>query len=167
MSYRPSRRRRCPSHGGDPSGTVIPPWSPKSAMNSMDSMDSEKIATGILSLTAPSVRWNRSERREMAHRVNEHTANLRAKRTDRFGNFATLPFPTLVTLRGKVISQRRADCKTKSTWNSWFLLQLMKSLLRLPSQGITRPLWSYGSDTRTQRSRRPIGSRETVTMQKT
>jgi hypothetical protein len=40
----------------------------------------------------------------MAHRVNERTADLREKRTDRFGNFATLPFPTLVTVCGKVIS---------------------------------------------------------------
>jgi aminocarboxymuconate-semialdehyde decarboxylase len=69
----------------------------------MNSMNSEMIATGILSLTAPSVRWNESERREMAHRVNERTADLREKRTDRFGNFATLPFPTLVTVCGKVI----------------------------------------------------------------
>ena len=57
-------------------------------------MDSQAIATGILSLTAPSVvRWDKSERREMARRVNEYTADLVAKRPDRFGNFATLPVP--------------------------------------------------------------------------
>jgi len=80
-----------PTHGGDPSGMVVPQWSPESAINFMDS---QEIATGILSLTAPSVvRWDKSERREMARRVNEYTADLVAKRPDRFGNFATLPVP--------------------------------------------------------------------------
>jgi 6-methylsalicylate decarboxylase len=80
-----------PTHGGDPSGMVVPQWSPESAIAFMDS---QLIATGILSLTAPSVvRWDKSERREMARRVNEYTADLVAKRPDRFGNFATLPVP--------------------------------------------------------------------------
>jgi aminocarboxymuconate-semialdehyde decarboxylase len=75
----------------DPSGTVIPPWSAESAI---DSMDSQEIATGILSLAAPSViRWNKNERRKMARRVNEYAADLVAKQPDRFGNFATLPLP--------------------------------------------------------------------------
>src|SRR5260221_4203942 len=57
-------------------------------------MDSQEIATGILSLTAPSVvRWDKSERRDRARRVNEYTATLVAKQPDRFGNFATLPLP--------------------------------------------------------------------------
>ena len=85
--------RALPAHGGDPSGTAIPQWSPESAI---DFMDSQEIATGILSLTAPSVaRWDKSERREMARRVNEYTADLVAKRPDRFGNFATLPVPDI------------------------------------------------------------------------
>jgi aminocarboxymuconate-semialdehyde decarboxylase len=80
-----------PSHGGDPSGTVIPKWAPQSAIRFMDS---QEIATGILSLTAPSVvQWRKTERREMARRVNDYTATLVAKRPDRFGNFATLPLP--------------------------------------------------------------------------
>lgn len=80
-----------PTHGGDPSGTVIPQWSPDSAI---DFMDSQQVATGILSLTAPSViGWDKSERRRMARRVNEYTADLVTKRPDRFGNFATLPLP--------------------------------------------------------------------------
>ena len=33
------------------------------------------------------------QRREMARRVNDYTADLVAKRPDRFGNFATLPLP--------------------------------------------------------------------------
>jgi predicted TIM-barrel fold metal-dependent hydrolase len=83
--------KELPTHGGDPSGTVIPQWSPQSAI---DMMDSQEIATGILSLTAPGVaRWHKMERREMARRVNEYTADLVAKRPDRFGNFATLPLP--------------------------------------------------------------------------
>src|ERR1700726_2004171 len=80
----PFYAKALPTHGGDPSGTAIPQWSPKGAI---DFMDSQAIATGILSLTAPSVvRWDKSERREMARRVNEYTA-------DRFAKFATLPVP--------------------------------------------------------------------------
>jgi predicted TIM-barrel fold metal-dependent hydrolase len=87
----PFYAKALPAHGGDPSGMVVPQWSPESAI---DFMDSQAIATGILSLTAPSVvRWDKSERREMARRVNEYTADLVAKRPDRFGNFATLPVP--------------------------------------------------------------------------
>jgi predicted TIM-barrel fold metal-dependent hydrolase len=83
--------KELPTHGGDPSGTVIPQWSPQSAI---DLMDSQEIATGILSLTAPGVaRWHKMERRKMARRVNEYAADLVAKRPHRFGNFATLPLP--------------------------------------------------------------------------
>src|ERR1700738_5003957 len=90
-----------PAHGADPSGprsgdsshSVLPPWSPDSAI---DFMDSQEIATGILSLTAPGVvGWDNSGRREMARRVNEYTAALAAKRPDRFGHFATLPLPDI------------------------------------------------------------------------
>jgi 6-methylsalicylate decarboxylase len=91
--------KELPNHGGDPSGprsgdpssTVLPQWSPESAI---DLMDSQGIATGILSLTAPGiVSWDQSERQEMARRVNEYTADLVAKRPDRFGHFATVPLP--------------------------------------------------------------------------
>ena len=90
-----------PQHGGDPSGprsgdpssSVLPQWSPESAI---DLMDSQEIATGILSLTAPGiVGWDQTERREMARRVNEYTADLVAKRPDRYGHFATVPLPDL------------------------------------------------------------------------
>jgi hypothetical protein len=40
-------------------------------------------------------------------------------------------------------------------------------LVAVANQETTRPLMRYGSNTQTQRSRWPIGSRETVTMQKT
>ncbi len=87
----PFYAKALPTHGGDPSGTVVPQWTPESAIGFMDS---QEIATGILSLTAPSVvRWYKRERREMAHRINEYTAELVMRRPDRFGNFATLPLP--------------------------------------------------------------------------
>jgi len=80
-----------PQHGGDPSGWNSPDWSPESALAFMDS---QQIATGVLSLTAPSVvGWKDAERSEMSRRVNEYTADLVSKQPDRFGNFATLPLP--------------------------------------------------------------------------
>jgi hypothetical protein len=91
--------RALPANGGDPSGprsgdpsnSVLHPWSPDSAI---DFMDSQEIATGILSLSAPGVvGWDNSGRREMARHVNEYRAGLVAKRPDRFGHFATLPLP--------------------------------------------------------------------------
>jgi len=93
-----------PSHGGDPSGprsgdassSVLPLWSPESAI---DLMDSQEIAIGILSLTPPGiVGWDKNERRNMARRVNEYSADLVAKRPDRFGDFATVPLPTSMAL---------------------------------------------------------------------
>lgn len=82
-----------PSHGGDPSGWNSPDWSPEAAIAFMDA---QQIATGVLSLTAPSVAgWSGAARREMARRVNEYTATLVKKRPDRFGNFATVPLPDL------------------------------------------------------------------------
>jgi aminocarboxymuconate-semialdehyde decarboxylase len=78
-------------HGGDPSGWTLPSWNPDIHLNFMDQ---NRIATSILSLTAPSVvGWPADERREMARRVNEYTAALVAERPTRFGIFATLPLP--------------------------------------------------------------------------
>ena len=99
-----------PSNGGDQSGTAIPRWSPQSAV---DMMDSQQIATGILSLTAPSVAaWKPEERRTMARRVNEHTADLVVKRPTRFGHFATLPLPDVdgaLHELGYALDELRAD----------------------------------------------------------
>jgi predicted TIM-barrel fold metal-dependent hydrolase len=82
---------KLPSNGGDHSGTVIPRWSPQ---NAVDLMNSQQIATGILSLTAPSVAARKpAERRTMARSVNGYTADLVVKRPARFGHFATLPLP--------------------------------------------------------------------------
>jgi 6-methylsalicylate decarboxylase len=81
------------SHGGDPTGSAMPRWSPELAI---EFMDSQQIATGILSLTLPSVvGWPQTERREMARAVNEYTAGLVATQPQRFGNFATLPLPDI------------------------------------------------------------------------
>ena len=80
-----------PTHGGDPSGWTTPRWTPETALAFMDE---GQIQTGILSLTAPGVSgWHGVERREMARRVNEYTADLRRERPTRFGVFATLPLP--------------------------------------------------------------------------
>jgi aminocarboxymuconate-semialdehyde decarboxylase len=82
------------SHGGDRSGTVTPTWwSPDAALAFMDS---QHIATSILSLTAPGVvGWPDHERPELTRRINEYTADLVTKRPDRFGMFATLPLPDI------------------------------------------------------------------------
>src|SRR5580693_7773598 len=81
------------SHGGDPSGSLTPEWSPERAIAFMDS---QQIATGILSVSTPSVAgWALDERRQMARRINEYTADLVAKQPDRFGSFATLPLPDI------------------------------------------------------------------------
>jgi 6-methylsalicylate decarboxylase len=84
-----------PSHGGDPSGWAGPAseWTPDHAIAFMDS---QQIATGILSLTAPGVQgWADQAKLDMARQVNEYTAGLVAKHPTRFGNFATLPLPDI------------------------------------------------------------------------
>jgi predicted TIM-barrel fold metal-dependent hydrolase len=78
-------------HGGDPSGWDSPLWSPEDAISYMDSLE---IATGVLSLTAPSIEgWAGKERADMARRVNDYGADLVQRRPDRFGFFATLALP--------------------------------------------------------------------------
>ncbi|WP_028218119.1 amidohydrolase family protein [Paraburkholderia oxyphila] len=80
-----------PAHGGDPSGWNCPAWSVDSALAFMDSLE---IATGVVSLTAPGVKgWSGQEKRDLARKVNEYTADIVAKHPARFGNFATLPLP--------------------------------------------------------------------------
>jgi predicted TIM-barrel fold metal-dependent hydrolase len=75
-----------------PRALLFPNGLPESAI---DFMDSQEIATGILSLTAPSVVGSNTIEREIARRVNEYTAALVAKRPHRFGNFATTPLPDI------------------------------------------------------------------------
>jgi hypothetical protein len=70
----PFYAKALPTHGGDPSDSVTPQWSPESAI---DYMDAQETATGILSLSTPSVvGWDPPSRREMARRVNEYMADL-------------------------------------------------------------------------------------------
>jgi hypothetical protein len=62
------------ANGGDPSDSPMPTWSPELAL---DFMDAHEIATGILSLSSPSVvGWEPAKRRQMARRVNEHVTDL-------------------------------------------------------------------------------------------
>jgi aminocarboxymuconate-semialdehyde decarboxylase len=97
-------------HGGDSSGTVIPQWSPQSAIAFMDA---NQIQAGVLSLTAPNVAgWKGAERRDMARRVNEYQADLVARWPGRFGLFATLPVPDIegaLTELGHALDTLRAD----------------------------------------------------------
>jgi aminocarboxymuconate-semialdehyde decarboxylase len=97
-------------HGGDSSGTVIPQWSPESAIAFMDA---NQIQAGVLSLTAPNVAgWKGAERRDVARRVNEYQADLVARWPDRFGIFATLPVPDIegaLTELGHALDTLRAD----------------------------------------------------------
>jgi aminocarboxymuconate-semialdehyde decarboxylase len=164
-----------PSHGGDPSGSrsgdprhsVIPHWSPEAAI---DMMDSQEIATGILSLTAPGiVAWKTGERREMARRVNDYTADLVAKRPDRFGNFATLPLPDVegalieldyalntlkadgVILLGNYADKYLGDVMFEPVWAE---LDRQKAVVFLhpglplsPADGVAGPLVDYPFDT--------------------
>jgi aminocarboxymuconate-semialdehyde decarboxylase len=89
------------SYGRDQSGTVVTGWwSPQRAIALMDS---QHIATSVLSLTAPSVvGWPDDRRPDMARRVNEYTADLVTERPDRFGMFATLPLPDVDATLGAI-----------------------------------------------------------------
>ena len=66
-------------------------WSPEDAISDMDSLE---IATGVLSLTAPSIEgWAGHARADMAWRVHDDGAGLVQRRPDRCGFFATLALP--------------------------------------------------------------------------
>lgn len=119
-------------HGGDPSGWNSPEWSPEQAIQFMDE---NQIATGILSLTAPSVTgWQGQSMIDMARKVNEYTAGLVQKMPARFGNFATLPLPDI-------------DASLKEISYSYDYLGVDGVVLMTNYQGIYlgdesfRPLW--------------------------
>jgi aminocarboxymuconate-semialdehyde decarboxylase len=90
----PSWAEQLDSHGGDPGGIVTPTgWSPDGAIAFMDS---QHIATSILSLTAPGVvGWPDDKRPGLTRQINEYTADVVRSRPDRFGMFATLPLPDI------------------------------------------------------------------------
>ena len=60
----------------------------------LDFMDRNEIATSILSISTPSVHFGGlTEGRDKAREVNEETAELVARNSDRFGFFATVTLP--------------------------------------------------------------------------
>ncbi|WP_063064540.1 amidohydrolase family protein [Nocardia violaceofusca] len=79
------------SHGMDAGGWPTPDWSLEAALALMDDLE---IATGVVSLSSPGVRFDDDETsRAVARRVNEFGAELVKDRPDRFGLFASLPLP--------------------------------------------------------------------------
>ncbi len=100
------------NHGGDPSGWGLPEWSPDSLLRFMDD---EGIRISVLSLTAPGIEgWRVDERVKMARRVNDYGADLVQKHADRFGYFATFPFPTCTQ-----VSPRLRMPSKLSAWMAW------------------------------------------------
>lgn len=79
------------SRGITAGGLPIPTWSVEGAL---DLMDSNGIATGILSVSTPGVHLgNDAEARVKAKEVNEFCAEVVDKHPGRFGFFATLTLP--------------------------------------------------------------------------
>jgi 6-methylsalicylate decarboxylase len=71
-------------------------------------MDSLEIATGVWSLTAPSIEgWDGHERADRARRVNDDGAGLVRRRPDRCGLFATLALPDVDAALTEVGSRLR------------------------------------------------------------
>lgn len=122
------------SYGGDHSGTRTPTWwSPDGAIAFMDS---QQIATSILSLTAPGVvGWPDHKRPDMARRVNEYTAGLVSKRPDRFGMFATLPLPD-------VDASLQAIEDAFDTLNADGIIMLSSVNGRYAGDAYLEPIWS-------------------------
>ena len=69
----------------------VPPWSPEL---SLALMDRQGIQTVIGSVSVPGVHFgDDKEARALARRCNDYSAELIARRPDRFGAFAALPLP--------------------------------------------------------------------------
>ncbi|OGM47699.1 putative amidohydrolase family protein [Aspergillus bombycis] len=83
-------REAVESVGGDPSGWVVPDWSPEedAAVN-----DKFGIKTAILSLTAPGacILKDPKASAELARKANEYAAKLRDEKPNQYGFFAALP----------------------------------------------------------------------------
>lgn len=78
-----------PEHGGDPSGSSAPSWTPETDLLQMDELG---IGTAILSLTTPGVSgWRGADQAEMARRINDCAAEVGARHPGRFGSFAAVP----------------------------------------------------------------------------
>lgn len=75
--------------GGDPSGWILPKWSPSTSQNIMEEVGTK---TAIFSVTAPGpgiVKGAAS--RDLARKINTYGAQLRNQQPERFGFFASVP----------------------------------------------------------------------------
>jgi predicted TIM-barrel fold metal-dependent hydrolase len=71
----------------------VPPWTPEL---SLDLMDRKGIQAVIGSISVPGVHFgDDATARVLARRCNEYSAELTARRPDRFGAFAVLPLPDI------------------------------------------------------------------------
>ncbi|MEZ5657108.1 MAG: amidohydrolase family protein [Burkholderiaceae bacterium] len=79
------------ARGMDAGGLPMPTWAESDALQLMDM---QHVRTAILSVSTPGVHLgDDGEAREMARRVNEFAAELKQRRPERFGFFATLTLP--------------------------------------------------------------------------
>ncbi|KAE8317309.1 hypothetical protein BDV41DRAFT_561541 [Aspergillus transmontanensis] len=76
--------------GGDPSGWPTPHWSPLASKLLMKRVG---VETAVLSVTAPGacIMPSRSERAQLARKLNEYSAELRDKDPESFAFFVSLP----------------------------------------------------------------------------
>jgi predicted TIM-barrel fold metal-dependent hydrolase len=89
----PTWRATLARRGLDSGGAAIPAWT---ADDAIAMMDTQRIATGILSVTAPGVHLGDDrEARALARSVNEFGAELVKERPDRMGMFASIPLPDM------------------------------------------------------------------------
>ncbi|WP_269858384.1 amidohydrolase family protein [Streptomyces sp. RPT161] len=87
----PAYRRLLVERGLDAGGWALPEWDKDSAIAMMDT---QGIATGVVSVSAPGVHLGDDrEARTLARSVNEYVAELVKDRPDRFGQFASIPLP--------------------------------------------------------------------------
>jgi len=83
---------RATNEAGSPVGGIAPPpWSKEAALSYMDDAGTD---VAITSISTPGVHMgDDAAARDLARRVNEHSAKLIHERPDRFGGFAALPLP--------------------------------------------------------------------------
>ncbi|MFE5733254.1 amidohydrolase family protein [Streptomyces sp. NPDC056528] len=95
----------------DAGGRALPAWSPESALELMDLLDT---ATSILSVSTPGTGFLTApaEAAGLARRLNDHSAALVSDHPGRFGFFATLPMPDIdasATEAARALDELRAD----------------------------------------------------------
>ncbi|GAB2731281.1 amidohydrolase family protein [Kitasatospora kifunensis] len=87
----PAYRRLLADRGLDAGGWALPDWDKGSTLAMMDT---QGIATGVVSVSAPGVHLGDDrEARTLARSVNEYVAELVKDHPDRFGQFASIPLP--------------------------------------------------------------------------